>query len=181
MSVIFKQALAIMALAAVVGSGCGAGTPGDSNTLPFGATLLGPSGRPGYYILSGTVPSLDLFRYIGFVVSATGSGHYSISWINGNGGPEVFSGAITVDGQFDQQATVGHTGSEGLAFTAPNRLSFQSTPGNNLLGLEVVSTSDPIYVDALINQSHPGVAITLTGENGGTWSSEFDPVALAAQ
>ncbi|HZS42375.1 MAG TPA: hypothetical protein VFF06_36345 [Polyangia bacterium] len=150
-------------------------------TLYPEAVPLGQQRMPGYFVVSNDQPGFSTGFY-GFLVGSDAPDHYSVAWVDTPGGQDVFSGTISVDGTIDQSATFAHTGQEGLTFDAPNQLSFRSTPGRTLHGIDVVSSSDVIYLDARINQSHVGVNVEFIAlaTNCGTvsWNTVTNPVAF---
>lgn len=141
---------------------------------------LGPTAYPGYRVLangSASIPGGD----IGYLVTANGQGGYRVAWTDTLNSPARFSGTITVDGTFDTRQTNGLSGAESLTYTAANQLAFDSVPGSNLDGIDLVSSTDPIYLDALIDGSHVGVNIYFTGAHTAQLvNSAYDPVAFTS-
>jgi hypothetical protein len=141
---------------------------------------LGPTAYPGYRVLangSASIPGGD----IGFLVTANGQGGYRVAWTDTLNSPAHFTGTITVDGEFDTRQTNGLSGAESLTYAAPNQLAFDSVPGSNLDGVDLVSSTDPIYLDAMIDDSHVGVNIYFTGAQTGLLvNSAYDPVAFTS-
>jgi hypothetical protein len=141
---------------------------------------LGPQQYPGYRVLAGAssaIPGGDL----GYIVTANGSGGFRITWTDTLGSAAGFSGTITTDGTFDQTQTRGFSGAESLSYLAANQLAFSSTPGANVDGVDVVASTDPIYLDAAIDGSDAGVHIYFTGaQTGLVVASGYDPVAFTS-
>ncbi len=161
--------------------------PGPGVTAPPRADLageptlsLGPTAYPGYRVLAGgsaSIPGGD----IGYLVTANGQGGYRVVWTDTLNSPARFSGTITVDGSFDQRQTRGFSGAESISFLAANQLAFDSIPGSNVDGVDLVSTTDPIYLDGQIDGSHVGVNIYFTGASTATLvNSAYDPVAFTS-
>jgi len=141
---------------------------------------LGPSAYPGYRILSNGTASLP-GGDLGYLVTANGQGGYRIVWTDTLGSAARFSGTVTVDGAFDTRQTHGYSGAENLTYLAANQIAFDSIPGANLDGIDLVSTTDPIYLDGQIDGSHVGVNIYFTGaQTGALVDSAYDPVALTS-
>jgi len=147
---------------------------------------LGAKHLPGYELLSGHTLGYDT-RYVGYLVTSDKPGHVTIAWIDHSSGGDVFDGTIAADAPFDPAGTFAHTGDEALAFDSPAQLSFHSTPGARLLGVDVAAPSGVIYLDARINQAHDGATIdfnTLVDPDfpsDDSWSSQVDPVAFATE
>jgi hypothetical protein len=161
--------------------------PGPGTTAPPRADLageptlsLGPSAYPGYRVLansSASIPGGDL----GYLVTANGQGGYRVVWTDTLNSSARFSGTITVDGTFDSRQTQGFSGAENLTYLASNQISFDSVPGANVDGIDLVSSSDPIYLDGQIDGSHVGVNIYFTGAHTASLvNSAYDPVAFTS-
>jgi hypothetical protein len=137
--------------------------PGPGNLIePL--VSLGPTNYPGYRVLAGAATSIPGGE-IGYLVTANGQGGYRVTWTDTINSPAQFSGTITVDGTIDKNAaqTHGFSGQETLVFSGDNQITFTSIPGNDVDGVDLVSSTDPIYLDAKINGSHVGVNIFFTG------------------
>jgi hypothetical protein len=114
-------------------------------------------------------------------VTANGQGGYRVTWTDTLGSAARFSGTITVDGTIDGSQTRGFSGAESITFVAPNQVAFESVPGANLDGIDLVSSTDPIYLDAQIDGSRSGVNIYFTGATTDRLLiSGYDPVALTS-
>jgi hypothetical protein len=141
---------------------------------------LGPQAYPGYRVLAGassSIPSGDL----GFLVTANGQGGYRLVWTDTLGSPSQFHGTVTTDGTFDMRQTQGFSGHEQLTYSGVNQIAFSSVPGSAIDGIDLVSSTDPIYVDAMIDGTHSGVALYFTGASTGALvNSAYDPVAFSS-
>jgi hypothetical protein len=141
---------------------------------------FGKDGYPGYRVLAGStasIPSGDL----GYLITANGAGGYRLVWTDTLGSAAEFHGTITADGGFDMRQTRGFSGAEELTYSAANQITFRSVPGRAVDGVDLVSNTDPIYVEALIDGTRAGVALYFTGASTGALvSSAFDPVAFTS-
>lgn len=154
---------------------------GGGDVLVDQARPLGAQGLPGYRVRAGAaseLPSNDR----GFIVTANGNGGYRLAWGDFAGSTSEFSGVISTDGQLDPTQVQPFSGQENLTLAADNRsLAFDSTPGGALDGVDVVSSTDPIYVDALVDGSRVGFNIYFTGaESSLLLVSDYDPVAFTS-
>lgn len=161
------------------------GNPGPQPTpAPSNEPLdnLGPQQSPGYHLLAGAstmLPAGDL----GYLVTANGQGGYRVTWTDTQGSPAHFSGTITVDGTIDPSQTHGFSGQESITFTGVNQVAFDSTPGSDVDGVDLVSSTDPIYLSASIDgATNPtDVAIYFTGATTQVVNiSSLDPVAFTS-
>jgi hypothetical protein len=126
---------------------------------------------------SASIPGGDL----GYLVTANGQGGYRVTWTDTLGSAARFSGTITVDGTIDANQTRGFSGAESITFVGANQIAFESVPGANLDGVDLVSSTDPIYLDAQIDGSHAGVDIYFTGASTDRLLlSGYDPVAFTS-
>lgn len=164
----------------------GGGGGGNVQPVPQNEPLvqLGPQNYPGYHVLANanaTLPGGDL----GYIVTANGQGGYRVTWTDTNGSAAHFSGTITVDGVIDSnpQNTHGFSGNENLTFTGENQISFDSVPGTGVDGVDLVSSTDPIYLSASIDgYTDPGqVHIYFVGATTQLNNvSSVDPVAFTS-
>lgn len=135
----------------------------------------------GYHVManaSSTLPSGDL----GFVITANGNGGYRITWSDTLGSAAHFSGVATTDGSFDPSQVRYYSGYETIGISSDARtVTFESTPGQNVDGVDLVSTTDPIYLDVAVDRAHAGFSIYFTGaQTGSLISSSYDPVAFTS-
>jgi hypothetical protein len=137
-----------------------------------------PTGT-GYHVLAGgsaELPSGD----IGYLVTANGQGGYRVVWSDTLNSPAHFSGTVSTDGTFDPAQTHGFSGAESLTYTGANQIAFSSVPGQNLDGIDLVSSTDPIYLDARIDGSEV-VNIYFTGATTRALvNSVYNPVAFTS-
>lgn len=150
-------------------------------TGPSGEPLvnLGPNNYPGYRVRALSATAIPAGG-IGFAVTANGSGGYRVIWTDTLNSAATFSGTLTTDGNFD----VGQTqliGSPGLTQTGANQYAFSSVPGAQVDGFDVVSSTDPVYLEAKIGGSTAGVAIYFTGATSNlVQTSAQNPVAFTS-
>ncbi len=142
---------------------------------------LGAAAMLGYRVLpnaSAELPAGDL----GFVVTANGQGGYRVTWSDTYGSAANFQGVITTDGYFDVNQVRGYSGAESIYVSSDARsISFSSTPGANVDGVDLVSSTDPIYVDLTVDGARSGFGIYFTGgESGGQLNSAYNPVAFTS-
>jgi hypothetical protein len=144
-----------------------------------GAQLLGALGVTGYHVIAGAgaeVPGGDL----GYVVTANGAGGYRVAWTDTAGSLASFHGTITTDGEFDSSQLYALGGAY-VTQAAANRVEFDSVPGANIDGVDLVSSTDPIYVDARLEGSRSGFGIWFANAYTSTQhSSPYDPVAFTS-
>ncbi len=162
------------------GGGGGGNYPPPAPALdaarPLGqAQLLGYRVAPG---ASAELPAGDL----GFVITANGQGGYRVTWSDTYGSAASFTGSITTDGYFDPSQLNGYSGAEDIQLSADDgTITFASTPGSNVDGVDLVSTTDPIYLDLRVDGSQSGFGIYFTGaESGAQLNSDYDPVAFTS-
>ena len=142
---------------------------------------LGLAAMPGYRVAANAaseLPGGDL----GFVVTANGAGGYRVTWSDTLGSAASFTGAITTDGAFDPSQVRGYSGAEDIQVAADGgSLTFSSTPGSAIDGVDLVSSTDPIYLDLRVDGSRSGFGIYFTGaESGALLTSDYDPVAFTS-
>ena len=90
---------------------------------------------------------------IGYIVTANGQGGYRFAWTDTLDTAACFSGIITVQGTLDTAQTHGLSGAEELRFSNAGQLRFASVPGSALDGVDLVSSSESVYLDAYIDGS----------------------------
>ncbi|MCU1280922.1 MAG: hypothetical protein JWM53_4468 [bacterium] len=187
--------LGLVLVLAVSTAGCFvAPDPGPSYTGPSGGTgptqpspaldaprPLGLAQLIGYRVeanASAELPAGDL----GFVITANGQGGYRVTWSDTYGSAASFTGYITTDGYFDGSQLRGYSGAEDIQLSADGgTVTFSSTPGSYVDGVDVVSSTDPIYLDLRVDGSRSGFGIYFTGaESGAQLSSAYDPVAFTS-
>jgi hypothetical protein len=119
---------------------------------------------------------------LGFIITANGQGGYRVSWTDTAGSAAQFTGSISTDGQFDPSRTTQMTGYENLTLSPDLKtISFASTPGAAVDGVDMVPSTDPIYLDVYVDGVHTGFDILFTGaETGSVLSSAYDPVAFTS-
>lgn len=152
--------------------------PGPTPTNEPAVTL---AGYPGYRVranASASIPGGD----IGYIVTANGQGGYRLTWTDTVASTAIFSGSVTVlGGIFDRTQTTTFSGQEAVDFTGDNQVVFQSIPTNAVHGIDMVTTADPIVVDAKIGDLNSGVRIYFTGAQTGLLStSAYNPVAFSS-
>ncbi len=145
------------------------------------ARPLGAQGMLGYRVAanaSAELPAGDL----GFVITANGQGGYRVTWSDTYGSSATFTGSITTDGYFDASQVHGYSGAENIALSADaSTITFGSTPGSDVDGVDLVSSTDPIYLDLRVDGAQSGFGIYFTGaESGALLTSDYDPVAFTS-
>jgi hypothetical protein len=155
-------------------SGCG------STTERFGP--LGARGIFGYHILAGG-SSLIPVGNLGYLATANGHGGFRIVWTDTRGSDAEFSGSIATDGVFDPGSIVSFNpnGTARITTNGPSEIDFDSIPGANLDGVDLVTSADPIYLTATIGNSTTAVSIFFTGADTHDLNvSAFDPVSFTS-
>jgi hypothetical protein len=141
---------------------------------------IGQRRMVGYRVLAGastTIPPND----IGYLITADGHGTYRVVWIDTANSPARFSGSITTDGSIDVNNTFKFNGNENITITPPSRIDFDDIPGDVLHGVDLVTSSQEIYLDASVNGSRSGFGIYFTGAGSGdVLESPYDPVAFTS-
>src|SRR5256885_5860502 len=136
--------------------GGGGGAPAPALDAPV---ALGLRGMAGYHVSAGSaseLPDGDL----GFVITANGQGGYRVTWSDTYGSAAHFSGSITTDGYFDRSQVAGYSGAEYLTLSDDDRvITFDSTPGSYVDGVDLVSSTDPIYLDLTVDGSRSGFGV----------------------
>jgi hypothetical protein len=143
--------------------------------------VLGAQAALGYHVLAGAASELPAGD-IGFVITANGQGGYRLTWSDTLGSTAEFAGTITCDSTFDPTQLKGYSGYETITLSSDNRtITFDSVPGSALDGVDLVSGSDPIYVDMTVNGIHSGFSIYFTGAQSSLLlTSQYDPVAFTS-
>ena len=175
------KSLSLITLLGLSATGCfvvhdhGGGVTGDP-AVPLGAQAM-----PGYRVRANAASELPA-NDRGFIITANGNGGYRVAWSDFSGSSSEYTGTISTDGQFDPTQLLPISGHESLTLAADNRsFTFDSTPGGDLDGVDMVSSTDPIYLDALVDGSHVGFGIYFTGaESSLLQSSDYDPVAFTS-
>jgi hypothetical protein len=157
------------------GAGGGGGGPVLDAPQPLGVAQL-----MGYHVAANSSAELPA-NARGFAVTADGSGGYRLSWSDVSDSTSVFSGSITTDGTFDPAQLHGLSGAEATTLGEDGAITFSSEPGTNLDGVDLVSSTDPIYVDARIDGVRAGFLIYFTGaQSGAQLASDYNPVAFTS-
>jgi hypothetical protein len=163
-------------------SGGGGGTgPTQPSPALDAPRPLGLAQLVGYRVeanASAELPAGDL----GFVITANGQGGYRVTWSDTYGSAANFTGYLTTDGYFDASQVRGYSGAEQIQMSADaGTVTFSSTPGSYVDGVDVVSSTDPIYLDLRVDGSRTGFGIYFTGaESGAQLSSAYNPVAFTS-
>jgi len=164
------------------GGGGGGGHPAPAPTPALDAARpLGAAQLMGYRVESGAsaeLPAGDL----GFVITANGQGGYRVTWSDTYGSAAAFTGYITTDGVFDPYQVRGYSGAENIEISGDQgMITFGSTPGSYVDGVDLVSSTDPIYLDLRVDGERAGFGIYFTGaESGAQLSSDYNPVAFTS-
>jgi hypothetical protein len=167
------RSLALLALPLVVAAGCSSGPPPDS------PVHLGARRQLGYHVRAGAaseVPGDEL----GFVVTANGLGGYRIAWVALAGSTRTFSGSVEADGAIDPATVAPLSGREQIVVRADGSgVDFSSVPEDSADGVDLVPSTDPIYVDLRIDGAP--AAIFFTGaDTSRLVQSAYDPVAFTS-
>ena len=175
------SSLSLITLFGLTAAGCFVDHNHDGGGLVDQAHPLGAQGMPGYRVRANAASELPA-NDRGFIVTANGNGGYRVTWSDFSGSTSQFSGTISTDGQFDPTQLLPFSGNENLTLARDNSsFTFESTPGGALDGVDMVSSTDPIYLDAMVDGSHVGFGIFFTGaESSLLQSSDFDPVAFTS-
>jgi hypothetical protein len=149
----------------------------DANP-PNGTPVV--TGSATYHVLAGgsaVIPSGDL----GYTVTANGQGGYRLAYTDTLGTSAEFSGTVWTDGEFDARQLSSLSGANSFTLSAPNRIDFDSFPGASLDGFDLVSSTDPIYLDARVSGAQAGFDILFPdAATGGTATSAYNPVAFTS-
>jgi hypothetical protein len=158
---------------AFVASGCVVGSTNEP------AVTLGAQALPGYHIQrNAAIPAADIS--FGFGVTANGQGGYRIVFSDASGASTLFAATITADTAFDPQQTIPITGQETLSMSGTT-VNVSGRPGSTFMGVDVVPSSDPIYLDATANGSRTTTQIVFIGAHSGlAQDSSYDPVAFTS-
>ena len=159
----------------------GSPTPGQPAPALDAARPLGRAQLLGYRVAanaSAELPAGDL----GFVVTANGQGGYRITWSDTYASAASFTGSLTTDGAFDPLQLHGYSGAESVQLSADaGTVTFSSTPGSYVDGVDLVSSTDPIYLDLRVDGSRSGFGIYFTGaESHSNLNADYDPVAFTS-
>jgi hypothetical protein len=141
-----RRYLSLVALLAVPLSGC------IVETVPPPRGCESPSSVGGwlvYRVRAGAgadLPSGDA----AYAVTANGQGGYTVAWSDRTGtNANSFSGTLQATAGFDHSQT--HPKGLAALTLAPTQISFTSLPGTRVDGVDMVTLSDPLYVDARLN------------------------------
>jgi hypothetical protein len=161
-----------------VAAGC---TVHESSPPNDYAVALGARSMLGYHLLangSSALPAGD----IGYLVTGNGQGGYRVAYTDTQGSPAQFSGTISADRGFDLNQIGKLSGYENVSISSDGlTIQFDSVPGAALDGVDVVSLSDPIYLDARVDGVTSGFSIYFTGARSGLLiNSAYDPVAFTS-
>jgi hypothetical protein len=117
-------------------------------TVPTGMTpdTTAPVIHISATAVTGGVPAGS----VGYAIVGNGQGGYTFTMIDDVGSPNCYSGAITVVGQLDPNHTQPTSGSLSWAL-ADNQIAWAVVPGAQANTFELVSSTEPIYVTALVN------------------------------
>jgi hypothetical protein len=86
-----------------------------------------------------------------YAVTANSTGGYTVAWSDRTGSiSNAFTGTLEASAGFDPSQTRRLSGAEQITVGA-NAIGFSSVPGTRIDGLEVVTLSDPLFVDARLN------------------------------
>jgi hypothetical protein len=142
---------------------------------------MGLQGMLGYHVRAGAAAALP-DGDLGYVVTANGQGGYRVTWTDTWGSAARFSGTITTDGYFDPSQLQHFSGGEHLYLSDDLRtVYFDSVPGTVLDGVDVVSSTDPIYLDAAVDGSRSGFGLYFTGaDTGQVLAAQYNPLAFTS-
>src|SRR4051794_31389045 len=186
--------LGLLIIAALPATGCfvagdpspyhdgGGGHPAPTPTPALDAARpLGAAQLLGYRVESGAAAELPAGD-LGFVITANGQGGYRVTWSDTYGSAAAFTGYITTDGYFDPYQVRGYSGAENIELSADQgMITFGSTPGSYVDGVDLVSSTDPIYLDLRVDGERTGFGVYFTGaESGAQLSSDYNPVAFTS-
>lgn len=146
-----------------------------------GPVVIPQAGGNGtYHVLAGgsaEIPGGDL----GYVVTANGQGGYRVAYTDTLGSSSEFSGHVTTDGTFDTTQLAPLSANTSVTQTASNRIDFTSIPGAGLDGFDLVSSTDPIYLDVRVNGFETGFDILFAeAPDGAVVTSSFNPAAFTS-
>ena len=153
-----------LVLAILLSSACAA----DSST---DAVPLGRQQLSGYRIDAATSISLSK---AGFGVTNTSAGHFRLLWVGD--ASDVLSGILTTDGVFDPTGTSPLGGKELVANQA-DRIEFRLSPTASVNGLDLITSSGPIYLDLQRNEDRNAATLSFM-RSGQVATAAFNPVAI---
>jgi hypothetical protein len=160
----------------------GGGSPPPQPTPALDAARpLGTAQLLGYRVEAGAAAELPAGD-LGFVITANGQGGYRVTWSDTYGSAANFTGYITTDGYFDASQVRGYSGAEDIQLSADaGTITVSSTPGSYVDGVDLVSSTDPIYLDLRVDGARSGFGIYFTGgESGAQLTSDYNPVAFTS-
>ena len=141
-------------LIALLLTGC---TVNGNNAQPPPCTAptgMQPDTSPTVLRVSAGSPASVPTGSDGYVISANGAGGYTLFWIDAANSPRCYSGTITVTGQIDASQTHPHGNSAPSLVLVDNQIAFASVPQGVGDGVDFVSSSEPIYITALVDSQH---------------------------
>ena len=105
-----------------------------------------------------------------------------MTWSDTYGSAAHFAGQITTDGYFDRSQVAGYSGAEYLTLSGDDRvITFDSTPGSYVDGVDLVSSTDPIYLDVTVDGARSGFGVYFTGaQTHALINSAYVPVAFTS-
>jgi len=153
----------------------------SSGPRPDSPERLGARAMLGYHVRAGAASEVPA-NEVGFVVTANGLGGYRVAWVAVDGSASVFSGSVSSDGPIDPTSIATLSGREDVTLSADHReLDFSSVPGSSADGVDLVPSTDPIYVDLRID-GVPTSGIFFTGaDTSRLYQSDYDPVAFTSR
>jgi hypothetical protein len=153
--------------------------PPQVSYTPGPASPLGQQQLLGYHVLangSATMPGGEL----GFLVTANGQGGYRVTWTDTNSGSESFSADLTTDGTFDLKQLQRYNGAEHVNVVSASHLQIDSVPGSAVHGVDLVSSTDPIYLDLRIDGDRSPSIYYPDATTNAQALSGYDPVAFTS-
>ena len=167
------RALALFTLPLVIAAGCSSGPPPDR------PVHLGARAMLGYHVRAGAaseVPGDEL----GFVVTANGFGGYRIAWVALDGSTSTFSGSVETDGTIDPATVVPLSGREQIVVRGDGSgVDFSSVPQGTADGVDLVPSTDPIYVDLRIDGAPANIYFT-GADSSRLRVSRYNPAAFTS-
>jgi hypothetical protein len=143
-------------------------TPGTSDPMP------------GLYHLTPNASAFIPSGQRGFAITANGQGGYRIAWSDHSTQtttttPRTFTGSVTTTGTFSGVQKV--YGSEQITTTG-GRLTFASQPLDQLHGVDLMSSVDPIVITGQIDGSAVDVRFYFSTNPTGPTSATDDPITV---
>lgn len=178
---------ALLLAIVVNAAGCFAYEPDPPTTSPgysSGVSGGGPApGAPAQQVptvrvlpgASASIPDGDL----GFVITADGQGGYRLAWTDTYGSAARFAATITTDGTFDA-SQVAPIGGAAINQVDAQTLEVGSTPYSGVDGVDLVSSTDPIYLDLTVDGARTGFGIYYTNLTGLQTTAAYNPLAATS-